>query len=99
MNQSEKARIAKLLQQSLPPVTNDGAKLGRDLWPAMLQRLEQPAPAPWLERAGFERDRFERDRFKQAWFNQAWFDWALGAAAAAWLVFFPAAIPVLLYHL
>jgi hypothetical protein len=84
MNQSEKARIAKLLQQSLPPVTDDTAKLGRDLWPAMLQRLEQPAPAPWFERA---------------WFNQAWFDWALGAAAAAWLVFFPAAIPVLLYHL
>jgi hypothetical protein len=55
----------------------------------MLQRLEQPAPAAWFERAWFE----------QAWFNQVWFDWSLGAAAAVWLVFFPAAIPVLLYHL
>jgi hypothetical protein len=28
-----------------------------------------------------------------------WFDWALLAAVAAWLLFFPGAIPVLLYHL
>ena len=28
-----------------------------------------------------------------------WFDWALLAAVAAWLAFFPGAIPVLLYHL
>lgn len=28
-----------------------------------------------------------------------WFDWALLATVAAWLVFFPGAIPVLLYHL
>jgi hypothetical protein len=28
-----------------------------------------------------------------------WFDWALLAAVAAWFVFFPGAIPVLLYHL
>jgi hypothetical protein len=28
-----------------------------------------------------------------------WFDWALFAAVAAWLLFFPGAIPVLLYHL
>jgi hypothetical protein len=28
-----------------------------------------------------------------------WFDWALLAAVGAWLVFFPGAIPVLLYHL
>jgi hypothetical protein len=28
-----------------------------------------------------------------------WFDWALLAAVAAWLVLFPGAIPVLLYHL
>jgi hypothetical protein len=28
-----------------------------------------------------------------------WFDWALLAVVAAWLVFFPGAIPVLLYHL
>ena len=28
-----------------------------------------------------------------------WFDWALLAAVAAWLAFFPGIIPVLLYHL
>ncbi len=28
-----------------------------------------------------------------------WFDWALLAMVAAWLVFFPGAIPVLFYHL
>lgn len=28
-----------------------------------------------------------------------WFDWALFAVVAAWLVFFPGAIPVLVYHL
>jgi hypothetical protein len=89
MNQAEQQRIAKLLKQSLPPVTGKGAQLSRDLWPAMLQRLQQPAPARWFERA----------QFKQAWFNQAWFDWALGAAAVTWLAFFPSAIPVLLYHL
>jgi len=84
MNQSEKERIAKLLKQSLPRVeerVEEGdAHLGRDLWPAMLRRLQQPA---------------ERD----PWFEGVWLDWALGAAVVAWLVFFPAAIPLLLYHL
>jgi hypothetical protein len=28
-----------------------------------------------------------------------WFDWALLAAAAMWLLFFPRAIPLLLYYL
>jgi hypothetical protein len=28
-----------------------------------------------------------------------WFDWALLAAVAVWLAFFPGAIPVLLFHL
>jgi hypothetical protein len=28
-----------------------------------------------------------------------WFDWLLAAAAAAVLIFFPGAIPALLYHL
>jgi hypothetical protein len=90
MNHSEQERIARLLKQSIPPVTDDAAQLRRDLWPAMLQRLQQPdAPAAWFERAWFER----------AWFEQSWFDWALGAAVVALLAFFPSAIPVLLYHL
>jgi hypothetical protein len=28
-----------------------------------------------------------------------WLDWALVAALAAWVLFFPEAIPLLLYHL
>jgi hypothetical protein len=28
-----------------------------------------------------------------------WFDWALLGAVAVWLVFFPGAIPLLLYYL
>jgi hypothetical protein len=32
-------------------------------------------------------------------FKVPWFDWALLAAVAALLAFFPGAIPVLLYHL
>jgi hypothetical protein len=90
MNQSEQERIAKLLKQSLPPVTDEGAELSRDLWPAMLQRLQRPsAPGAWFRQAWLN----------QAWFNQVWFDCALVAAAMAGLAFFPSAIPVLLYHL
>jgi hypothetical protein len=90
MKELEEARIAKLLKQSLPKVTGDGAQLGRDLWPAMLQRMQRSdAPARW----------FEQRWFNQTWFNQTWFDWALGAAVVVWLASFPSAIPVLLYHL
>lgn len=88
MNQSEKERIARLLKQSLPivergvekRVEEEDAQLGRDLWPAMLRRLQQPAQ-------------------REPWFEGVWLDWALGAAVVAWLAFFPAAIPLLLYHL
>ncbi len=76
MNKPAQDRIEQLLKNSLKPIsTRVGAELQRDLWPAMLKRLEAlPTPVPW-------------------------FDWALLAAVAAWLVFFPGAIPVLLYHL
>jgi len=76
MNNHDQERIAHLLKESLPPIgTRVGAELRRDLWPAMLKRLEAPPTAV------------------------PWFDWALLAAVAAWLVFFPGAVPVLLYHL
>jgi hypothetical protein len=85
MNPSEQERIAKLLKQSLPPVTGDGAQLRRDLWPAMLRRMQQQeTPVTW---------------FEKAWFNQVWFDCALATAVIAGMAFFPSAIPVLLYHL
>lgn len=76
MNEYEQKQIAQLLKNALPPAsTGAGEEPRRDLWPAMLKRLdERPAAVPW-------------------------FDWALLAALAAWLLFFPEAIPVLLYHL
>lgn len=78
MNELEQKRIEQLLKQSLPPFADrGGAELRRDLWPAMLKRMDddaRPATVPW-------------------------FDWALLATVAAWLAFFPGAIPVLFYHL
>ncbi len=76
MNEHDQERIKQLLKNSLPPISGRmHAELRRDLWPALLKRLEAaPAAVPW-------------------------FDWALLAAVAAYLAFFPGAIPVLLYHL
>ena len=76
MNEHDQERIKQLLKKTMQPITGQvGAELRRDLWPAMLKRLEaRPARVPW-------------------------FDWALLAAVTALLVFFPGAIPVLLYHL
>ncbi|MFY9559782.1 MAG: hypothetical protein WAQ52_06080 [Terriglobales bacterium] len=76
MNEHEQERIKQSLKKSFPPMNaRVGAELQRDLWPAMLKRLEARATAV------------------------PWFDWALLAAVAACLAFFPGAIPVLLYHL
>ena len=76
MNQRDREQMGRLLKHSLPPIsTQVGVELQRDLWPAMLRRLEaRPSVIPW-------------------------FDWAMLAAVAVWLMFFPEAIPVLLYHL
>ena len=76
MNVNEQERIKQLLKSSMPRSSaQPGAELRCNLWPAMLQRLEERPAAV------------------------RWFDWALFAVVAAWLVFFPGAIPVLLYHL
>jgi hypothetical protein len=48
MNTHDEDRIKRLLQQALPPV-NDDAEPARDLWPAMLQKLDtRPSPS-WLD--------------------------------------------------
>jgi hypothetical protein len=48
MNAEELDRMKKLLQQSLPPVSDD-AEPERDLWPAMLRRLDAKSSPPWFD--------------------------------------------------
>ena len=43
MNTHDEDRLKKLLQQALPPVELES---GRDLWPAVLRRLDAKAAAP-----------------------------------------------------
>jgi len=72
MNDQEFQELGKKLRDAIPPLHQP--ELNRDLWPAMLQKLnQQRLPVPW-------------------------FDWLLAALAAAVLIFFPSAIPALLYH-
>jgi len=80
-------RIKQLLRQALPPVA-PGAEPARDLWPAVLRRLdaESAAPAP-LAAA------------RSAPQSVPWFDWALIGGLAVFVASFPATIPVFLYYL
>jgi len=48
MNEREIAELKKLLKDTLPPAGD--AELRRDLWPAMLRRLdERPVRVPWWD--------------------------------------------------
>jgi anti-sigma factor RsiW len=48
MSEREIEEIKELLKESLPPVRD--AELGRDLWPAMQQRLAaRPLRVPWWD--------------------------------------------------
>jgi len=83
MNEHDRERIKKLLQEALPRV-DDGSEPSRDLWPAMLRRLdEEPAP---VSASG-------------AGLRWTWIDGALAAGLAVLIVSFPASIPLLLYYL
>jgi hypothetical protein len=79
----QQARLKKLLHQTLPPV-GAGAGPERDLWPAMLRRLDIESASPAAN--------------GRAW-DWAWFDGALAVGLAALAAFFPAAIPLALYYL
>ena len=47
MNEANDERIRELLKHSLGPVD---AEINRDLWPRMLQRLEErPTHVPWFD--------------------------------------------------
>jgi hypothetical protein len=54
MTEHNDDRIKELLQQTLPPVAPD-AELARDLWPAVLRRLDAaptrglPQKLPWFD--------------------------------------------------
>jgi hypothetical protein len=82
MNNDEK-ELANLLQQAVPPVSRE---LRRDLWPAVLRRLdEHPREQPWIA----------------ALFSSAavpWFDWAMLAVLLAGVCLFPGSIPIWLYN-
>jgi hypothetical protein len=45
MNTNDEERMKKLLRQSLPPVKSDAGP-ERNLWPAMLRRLDAETAAP-----------------------------------------------------
>ena len=73
MNDNDIKELGDKLRNAVPPLPQP--ELRRDLWPAMLQKMNQPRV------------------------RVSWFDWLLAALAAAVLIFFPGAIPALLYHL
>jgi hypothetical protein len=90
MKKQDENRIKQLLQQSLPPV-DSASEPARDLWPAVLRRLDQeparsttadsvPRAVPWPHAV-------------------PWFDWAILAGLVVFAVSFPATIPVFLYYL
>ena len=45
MNEHDEERMKKLLQQALPPVSGDAGP-ERDLWPALLRRLDANSAVP-----------------------------------------------------
>lgn len=48
MSERELNEMKKLLKEALPPVRED--ELQRDLWPAMVRRLEKPVVrVPWWD--------------------------------------------------
>ncbi len=88
MNAHDEDRIKQLLQQSLPPV-DPAAEPSRDLWPAILRRLDaEPAPQPRTLSSS-----------PPGLARQNWFDWALLAGLIVFAISFPATIPVFLYYL
>ena len=52
MNADEQDRLKKLLQDALPPTGGEpepGRGPGRDLWPAVLRRLDSKPATPWYD--------------------------------------------------
>jgi hypothetical protein len=51
VNEQDQERIKQLLKETMQPITGQvGLELRRDLWPAMLRRLEaRRAKVPWFD--------------------------------------------------
>jgi hypothetical protein len=87
MNEQEHDKFRDLLKQSLTPMNSE---LKRDLWPHMLQRLDQrSASSTWFAVLFSAR----------ALSAVPWFDWALLVALVLGVCVFPNSIPIWLYHL
>ncbi len=84
MNTHDENRTERLLKEVLPPVDPE-AEPGRDLWPAVLRRVDRlnQAAQPTIQS-------------KPRW---VWFDWALAGGLVLVTVAFPASIPLLVYYL
>lgn len=87
MNAQEKNRMRELLKQAVPPVAAH-AESGRDLWPAVLRRLDEDPDAAKGPSPG-----------RSMQWPVPWFDWALVGGLVVFAVSFPATIPVFLYYL
>jgi hypothetical protein len=48
MNPNDQDRIATLLKKSMPPVGSE-REPARDLWPAVLRRLDERPVTPWFD--------------------------------------------------
>jgi hypothetical protein len=92
MKKQDDDRIKQLLRQSLPPV-DPAAEPCRELWPAVLRRLDQDSREPLRATAGSVPRVVPWPR------AVPWFDWALFASLVLFAVSFPATIPVFLYYL
>ena len=91
MNTHDENRMKELLKQAVPPVAAD-AEPARDLWPAVLRRLDE-GPAAELNRSGVRSMQGSRQ------WSVPWFDWALVGGLAVFAISFPATIPVFLYYM
>jgi len=91
MKKHDENRIKQILQQALPPV-DSACEPARDLWPAVLRRLDE-SEAPLSATAGSVPRAVPWPR------TVPWFDWALLAVLIVFAVSFPATIPVFLYYL
>lgn len=80
MNDEE--RMKQLLRQAMPPI-EAGAEPARDLWPAVLKRLDKD-------------DAAESGAGRSWW---VWIDGAIAAGLVVLGVSFPATIPLLFYYL